>query len=274
VLAVLAGALLVFSGGQIDVLVPLFAVGVFIGFVLCQVGMVRHWRQVRGRAWRVRAVVNGTGAVLTAVAAVVITVTKFVHGAWLIVLVVPLFVVLFTRVRAAYNRIGAELGVGSLPERPHPADTLVVVPVVAITRLASELLSTALGMGHAVVAVHVAYTDEMAEARDMQRDWTNWRPEISLVLLEARHRELGPPLAKFVHDAKVERVIVLIGEVQPARLWERILKNQRGAVLARYLSRTTNAVVCRLRMPLHEGGAGPRDAATHRREQEQAARPR
>jgi hypothetical protein len=114
----------------------------------------------------------------------------------------------------------------------------------------------------------------MAEARAMQRDWTNWRPEISLVLLEARHRELGPPLVKFVHDAKAERVIVLIGEVQPARLWERILKNQRGAVLARYLSRTTNAVVCRLRMPLYEGGAGPRDTRTHGREPEHTARPR
>lgn len=82
VLAALAGGLLLFSGGKVDVLVPMFAVGVFIGFFLCQVGMVRHWRRVRCLRWRATATVNGLGAVLTLTAAIVITVTKFTHGAW------------------------------------------------------------------------------------------------------------------------------------------------------------------------------------------------
>ena len=195
VLAVLAAGLLLFSQGQVDLLVPLFAVGVFVGFFLCQVGMVRHWRGERGRGWRWRATVNGTGAVLTAIAALVITITKFPHGAWLIVLMIPLLVLLFTRIHAAYGRIGGQLGIGSLPARPRKRDTVVVVPVVAITRLASELLSTALGMGHRVIAVHVSYPDETAAARRMVADWTTWRPEIQLVLLESPRRELGGPLA-------------------------------------------------------------------------------
>jgi amino acid transporter len=250
VLAVLAAGLLVFSEGSVNVLVPLFAVGVFVGFFLCQVGMVRHWRAERGRGWRGRIAVNGLGAVLTAVAASVITVTKFAHGAWLIVLVVPALVVLFARVHAAYDRIGRQLGVGTLPPAPHELDTLVVVPIVAITRLASELLSTALGMGHRVVAVHVAYPGEFEAARAMETQWLSWRPDIPLTVLAAEHRELGAPLARFVHDADAERVIVLIGEVQPTRWWERVLKNHRGAVVARRLSHGTDAVVCRLRMPL------------------------
>lgn len=250
VLAVVAAVLLVVSGGQVDSLVPLFAVGVFVGFFLCQVGMVRHWRGERGRGWRWRATVNGTGAVLTAIAALVVTITKFPHGAWLIVLTIPLLVFLFTRVHAAYRRIGDQLGIGSLPAAPRRLDTVVVVPVVAITRLTSEVLSTALGMGNTVVAVHVAYPDEMPAARKMAEDWAAWRSDIRLVLLESPHRELGRPLCEYVRGLSAQRVIVLIGEVQPARLWERMLKNRRGDIVARRLSRYTNAVVCRYRMPL------------------------
>ncbi|MCI2420841.1 APC family permease [Saccharopolyspora sp. K220] len=250
VLAVLAGGLLLFSGGDVAVLVPMFAVGVFIGFFLCQIGMVRHWAADRGRGWRSRAAVNGLGAVFTAVAAIVIIATKFIEGAWLIMLVVPVLVVIFSRVRAAYDRMGRELGVGSLPPQPHELDTLVVVPVAAPTRLAAESLSTALGMGHRVVAVHVTFPGEFDQARAMQQAWLDWRPEVPIVVLEADRRELGAPLARFVRDADAERVIVLIGEVQPRRRWERVLKNHRGAVIARRLSRSTNAVVCRLRLPL------------------------
>ena len=259
VLAVLAGALLLFTGGQVDVLVPMFAVGVFIGFFLCQIGMVKHWRSERGRGWHARVAINGLGAVLTAIAAVVITASKFVHGAWLIVLVVPVLVILFSRVHAAYQRIGVQLGVGSLPERPHQLDTLVVVPVLSITRLASELLSTAMGMGHRVVAVHVSYPGEYDAARELESQWADWWPDVSLVMLEATRRELGAPLIRFVKEAKADRVIVLIGEVQPAQLWERMLKNHRGAVIARRLSRGTNAVVCRLRLPLRDLGVPAND---------------
>jgi hypothetical protein len=123
VLAVLAGALLLFSGGRIDVLVPLFAVGVFIGFFLCQIGMVSHWHQQHGPTWRTRASINALGAVLTAVAALVITVTKFTHGAWLIMLTIPLLVALFSRVHAAYDRIGCPTRRGQ-PARPAPPGVL------------------------------------------------------------------------------------------------------------------------------------------------------
>lgn len=250
VLAVVAAILLVASRGQVDDLVPLFAVGVFVGFFLCQVGMVRHWRAERSRGWRWRATVNGTGAVLTAIAALVIAITKFPHGAWLIVAMIPLLVWLFTRVDAASRRIGDQLGVGSLPAPPRKLDTVVVVPVVAISRLTSEVLSIALGMGHTVVAVRVTYPDETTAARQMEADWTRWRSDVGLVMLGSPHRELGRPLCDYVRGLSAQRVIVLIGEVQPARLWERLLRNWRGDIVARRLSRNTTAVVCRYRMPL------------------------
>ncbi|RJQ68158.1 amino acid permease [Pseudonocardiaceae bacterium YIM PH 21723] len=97
VLSGLTAVLLVFSGGALEVLVPLFAIGVFIGFALCQVGMVRHWLREQGETWRLA--VNGLGATLTAVAAVVVTCVKFTEGAWLIVLVLPFLVALLTAIK-------------------------------------------------------------------------------------------------------------------------------------------------------------------------------
>ncbi|WP_064745304.1 APC family permease [Pseudonocardia acaciae] len=265
VLSVLAAGLLVFSGGQVNVLVPLFAVGVFVGFTLCQLGMVRHWLRHRGRGWRRRGrlVINALGCALSAVAAVVVAVEKFTEGAWLIVLVVPLLVLLFGAVRRAYHRIGAELGVDREPTRPRSADSVVVVPVVALTRLAERTLSAAMSMGDRAVAVHVVFgaePEELAAAREFQRRWACWRPDVPLVLLESAHRVLGPPIARYVRSLDEEHVVVLVGEVRPERWWERPLFNRRGAVVARYVGRHTDAVVCRLRFPLAGLGEAAPDA--------------
>jgi hypothetical protein len=157
VLAALAGALLIGTGGNVNILVPLFAIGVFAGFLLCQVGMFRHWRLVRGRAWQWKPAFSAFGAVLTASALVVVTASKFFEGGWLIVLVLPLLVLAFTTVRRAYQKIGTAIEVDAVPEQPRRTGCVVVVPVVSITRLAAESLSAAMSMGDRVVAVHVAF---------------------------------------------------------------------------------------------------------------------
>lgn len=259
VLTVLAGGLLVFSGGEVSVLVPMFAIGVFIGFALCQAGMVRHWWLARGdRRWA-RLAVNAVGMVLTALAAVVITAEKFREGAWLIVLVVPLLVVTFTCVQLAYRRIGDELGVNVAPSRPRPASSVVVVPVVSINRLAERALGAAMSMGDRVVAVHVVFgteADEVAAARRFQQLWSRWQPDVPLVLPDSAHRVLGPPIARYVRSLDESHVTVLIGEVQPEHWWERPLFNRRGGTVARHVGRHTDAVVCRLSFRL--GRVDPR----------------
>lgn len=80
-------ALLLFSGGEVNTLVPLFAIGAFDGFTLCRIGMVRHWYLHRSAGWRGKALLNGFGAVLTGVSALVVTATEFTEGAWLLVIV-------------------------------------------------------------------------------------------------------------------------------------------------------------------------------------------
>ncbi|MFB6693323.1 APC family permease [Streptomyces virginiae] len=252
-LALVSAALLVFSGGDTNTLVPLFAIGVFVGFTICQVGMVRHWYGERPRGWRAKAALNGFGALLTGVCAVVVTATRFTDGAWLIVLALPLIVLAFERVHRAYTEIGERLEIGRIPQPPRRSRSLVVVPVSGLSRLTCRALTAARSLGDEVLAVTVTHPDptdrEAAEA--LRRDWELWKPGVELVELPSDTRSLGRPVSGYVRELARARpdvqVTVLIPETEPARVWQRVLQNQRGSVVARAVRRDTDAVICRLR---------------------------
>ncbi|MCW7947055.1 amino acid permease [Streptomyces hygroscopicus] len=255
-LALVSAALLVFSGGDTNTLVPLFAIGVFVGFTVAQIGMVRHWRGERGRGWRGKALLNGLGAVLTGVATVVVTASKFAEGAWLIVIALPLLVAAFETVHRAYARIGERLELGRIPEPPHRDRSLVIVPVSSLSRLTSEALTAAASLGDEVRAVTVCHPDpeDRAQVHALERAWANWDPGVPLVRLTSGRRTLGRPIAAYVREVTAAepaaRVTVLIPETEPERLWQRLLQNQRGAVVAHAVRRETDAVICRLRFRL------------------------
>jgi amino acid transporter len=157
VLAVVAAILLVVSQGDTQALIPVFAIGVFVGFTLSQVGMVRHWREERSDGWATRAAINGVGAAFTTIALAIELISKFTEGAWLVVIVVPLLVLMFLRIRAVYDRIGAALQIGKTPPPPRRLRSLVVVPVRGMSLLVEEAVSAALSLGDDVTAVTVCY---------------------------------------------------------------------------------------------------------------------
>src|ERR1700722_10927899 len=166
VLAVFAAILLVVSGGNTQRLVPVFAIGVFVGFTLSQAGMVRHWREQRGSNWVGRATINGIGAVLTLAALAVELVSKFTEGAYLVVIAVPLLVLMFSQIHRTYARIGSLLQIGRIPPAPEPESSLVVVPVGGMSRLTQEGISAALSLGDEVVAITVCYRESADEQAD------------------------------------------------------------------------------------------------------------
>ena len=274
VLAVLAAALLVGSNGSTQALVPLFAVGVFVGFTLSQLGMVRHWRGERSHGWKVRATINGFGAFLTALTTIIELVSKFTEGAWLIVIVIPSLVLLFNRVHRTYDRIGALLGIGQTPKPPTKEKSRVVVPVVGMSSLTAEGISTALSLSDDVVAVTVVFADPEDEAADVsfRQQWEDWRPNVPLITLRSVHRSIAKPIVKYLcqieDDDKYHRLVVLIPEVQPKKFWYYLLFNQRGVILDRAIRRgTANVVLCRLRYRLQQlassdGGPAPHQAGT------------
>jgi amino acid transporter len=269
VLAVFAAILLVAARGDTQALIPVFAIGVFVGFTLSQAGMVKHWREQRGDGWLLRACINGLGAVLTMAALAVELVSKFTEGAYLVVIVVPLLVFMFDRIHLTYDRLGDLLQLGKQPPPPRRMSSLVVVPVGGLSRLTAEAISAALSIGDEVVAVTVCFADPEDEQTDVhfREEWEAWHPDVPLITLRTPHRSLAPPVVKYLRrlesDDRYHRLVVLIPEVQPDHWWRWILHNQRGFVLQRAIQRgTTNVVICRLRYRLATVTAGlPEDAA-------------
>ncbi|MFI9271340.1 APC family permease [Kitasatospora sp. NPDC052896] len=253
---VLAGAalvLLVGARGDTQALVPVFAIGVFIGFTLSQIGMVRHWWIERGSGWRGRAVLNGLGAVLTAVATVIELVAKFDKGGWLVFLAVAVLVLLFESIHRTYQRIGRGLHVGEVPGPPRERRSLVVVPVGAVNLLTREALSAALSLGDEVRAVTVAHPEDVdaPSSERMREAWEQWHPDVPLTVLTSRTRSLTRPIVDYLRRLSEldehDRLVVLIPEMQLPHPWQRLLQNQRGAVLDRAIRRYTDVVICRLR---------------------------
>jgi hypothetical protein len=256
-LFVTSAALLVAAGGNMNTLVPLFAIGVFVGFTLSQTGMVRHWWIHRPAGWQGRAALNGFGAVLTGVAAVVVTATKFGEGGWLIVVLLPLLVMIMAQVNKAYRRIGDRLGLGETPPPPRPRRALVIVPVGGVSRLTEQALAAALSLGDHVVAVRIVHPEELPENRAFVDAWEEWDPGVELDLINDDHRRLVEPIVQYVRNVREQHVFVLIGEVEPEHYWQRVLQNQRGSLLAHALRRDTDAVVCRLRFRISPRRTAP-----------------
>ncbi|MEV6097446.1 APC family permease [Nocardia sp. NPDC051981] len=246
-LGVSSAVLLAASRGDMNALVPLFAIGVFVGFTIAQVGMVRHWLDVRTQGWQWRAALNGFGAVLTCVALIVTTAMKFTEGAWLIVVVLPLLVVAMERIRTIYTRIDGCRGVGCVPAEPKATETAIVVPVSEVSELSREALSAAMSLGRDVTAVHVCLPGENITV--FTKEWEAWHPDVRLVLLEDGDSTVGGPVARYVADHFTgRRKVVVIAEIEPPAGWNHVLPSHRSDELERVLRKMNDTVVCHLRV--------------------------
>lgn len=245
-LAAFAALILIASDADTHRLLPLFAIGVFIGFTISQVGLVKHWFGARTSGWHWKAVLNGFGAVLSAVAMVVLFVSKFTEGAWLLLIVIPLLVLLFGRTENYYQGVKRELALDELPTlTPNPPGQtpLVIVPIDDINKRTVQLLEAALHLGGEVVPVTISRTDQKANA--MTKRWDQWNPGLELVVLPTAHRSLVTPLVEYVKKRQSDgrQVTVLITEIKTKRRWQQILHNQTGIVLTASLIDRTDAIV-------------------------------
>ncbi|MFI9509196.1 APC family permease [Nocardia sp. NPDC052566] len=248
-LAGLAGLVLTVVGAETHRLLPVFAIGVFIGFTISQTGLVLHWYRERGTGWFPRAALNGFGAVLTCVAGVVLLAEKFTEGAWLLLIIVPALVVDFARTERYYRGVAEQLRLGEIPPRPRQlSDTqaLVVVPVVAMSEVTARALQAALRMRGEIVAV-AAEIDPDAVKR-LSDQWKEWDPGVRLKVLPCPHRSLVATLVGYVRAQTVKdrHVTVLLAHVEAAHWWQRPLHNPRGPVLTAALRARTDAIVATL----------------------------
>ena len=258
VLTVLSGVLLIVVRGNTNTLIPLFAIGVFTGFTLAQTGLVVHWRRTRPPGWRSKALVNGFGAVVTATSTVIFLISKFTEGAWVVVIAVPSFILLFERIHRYYQRLGVELGIGQVPGKPVGKRTIVVVTITHLSRLSQHAMSEALSLGQEVVAVSVVLEQgEESERREQQLQdaWDRWDPGVTLHILHTDYASVVDPIVEFIDELRAhtdDQIVVLIPVILPTQLRYRFLHNQVDLVLSAALRMRSDIVVARVTMPLSE----------------------
>jgi amino acid transporter len=239
-LTVLTGVLLTMFGGVTDRLIPLYAVGAFLAFTLSQLGMVFHWKRVRGPHAGRFMFVNGLGAVVTGITVLVVLVAKFLDGAWITVLLIPLLLWLMYGVHRHYQRVSEEVADSTPLDLSHFRPALVVVPVERWSAIAKKAITFALSMSPEVIGLHVncEWTEQL------KKEWQDYveKPvqELGLaaprlVILENPYRYVSSPIVDYVLDLQKKNpereLAVLIPELVERHWYYAFLHNQRGAVM-------------------------------------------
>ena len=234
-LAGLTGVLIVTFNGDSHALIPLFAVGVFLAFTLSQAGMVVHWIKARGRSWQVKALINGLGMLTTLVTLLVVGLSKFGEGAWIVALLIPLIVVGFETVRGHYQEVARELTLRGLPPSLKPlVPPRVVMPISGVHRGVLEALRYARSISDNVTAVYVEVNPTVTEK--VQREWETWAPDVHLVVVASPYRSTIGPLLDFIEQTDHDHndgqyATIVLPEFIPAHRWQFLLHNQTAALL-------------------------------------------
>jgi len=245
VLAVLSAGLLVLFGGVTDRLIPLYAVGAFLAFTLSQTGMVLHWRRHKPGAWHL-ILVNGLGAVATGITVVVVLVAKFVEGAWVTVLLIPLMLAAMGAVRRHYHLVEVATASHAPLDLTNLAAPLVIVPIQGWNKISQKALRVAYTLSKDVHAIHITSEEEADNA--FCRNWHEYTktsaraaglPEPELVVIPSPYRWVLRPIVDYVlqieRDHPSSDIAVVIPELVERRWYHYILHNQRAEVLTAWL---------------------------------------
>ena len=226
-LGILSAILIVIFKGETEKLIPLYAFGVFLSFTLSQTGMVQRWRRLKEEGWQHGMLINGFGAVCTFIVTIVVAVTKFTHGAWIVIVLIPVLVLCFKAIHRHYERAATELQ-AQTPLDPNEIKHTVIVPIAAINRVAKQTLAYARSISDNVTAIHI--TDDEAEIEEMRARWNELGTDMPLVIIESPYRSLIGPLLSYIDEIDKQRpddtITVVLPEFVARHWWEQLLHNQ------------------------------------------------
>lgn len=235
--------------GELDQLLPLYAVGVFTAFTLSQAGMVAHWRRIRARGHRLSVAINAVGAVATGLVALILFVTKFAEGAWLILVLTVVFFAGFRSIKRRYDSINAQLAVeGPVMSGRRRHTVLLLVPRVHRGIVAAADYAASLH-GEEVRALHVAI--DAKGVPELKARWNELLPDIPLIVLESPFRTLLEPVLEYVdelrHGDERQTVTVIVPEAVPTRWYHRFLQENLAFRLKFALGGRKNVVLTNVR---------------------------
>lgn len=238
-LAAFSTFLLIKFNGDTHSLIPLYSLGVFISFTLSQVGMIRHWIRERGENWHIKSAINLLGAIATFVTLLTIVEGKFLSGAWMVAVLIPVLVYLFKRVNTQYKLTGTQLDPksGGLAEFLRPikqTQPKVVVPIAKLHKGTLSALRFAASLSNDVVAVIVNL--DVKETEKLKLAWRAMKFSIPLVILDSPYRSVISPLFDFLdeidkRDPEKGPAIVVLPSFVPGKLWQHLLHNQTATIL-------------------------------------------
>jgi amino acid transporter len=256
-LALLCAALLILFGGVTDRLIPLFAVGAFLAFTLSQAGMVVHWKRKGGS--RLAISLNALGAAATAATVVIVTITKFLAGAWITTLLIPLVMIVMFSIRRHYDRVRTQISHAAALELIEQKAPIVVMPMMAWTRVSRAGLQFALSLSSEIYVVHVSTEDSKDE---FVRDWRKTvegpvrtaglaMPELKV--LKSPYRFVIGPIVDYVLELEAKnpgrQIAVIIPELVEKHWYHDFLHNQRAAWLKAALLRKGNRRIVIINVP-------------------------
>lgn len=246
VLALLACLLIIIFQASVTLLIPLYAIGVFLSFTLSQFGMALRWRKIgrlkpgeerkeRGstlryeRKWQLKMIINGLGAFLTAIVMIVFAVTKFLHGAYLVLILMPMLVLLFSRIHHHYQTLAAALSLDRYGEPPRTTRYRVIMPISGVHRGSLVALRYARSLSDDVTAVHVSIDPE--ETEKVQKKWAIWGDGVRMVILDSPYRLLLEPLLDYIEEIASRRqpgevITIVVPQFVPRRWYNNLLHTQ------------------------------------------------
>ena len=230
-LSALTALLIIVFKGDSHALIPLFAVGAFSAFTLSQAGMVVHWFRLKEPGWQLKAFINGLGSFVTGATVIVIGISKFREGAWISLLVIPGFVMVFLQIRKHYQGVSSQLSMHGLPPSlKHFPRPRVVIPVSGIHRGMVDAVNFARSISDRVTAVYIN-VDPGSDEMNVRREWDCWFPDVNFVIVPSPYRSLVEPLLTFLDRTDEEnndgqQAVLILPELIPASSLHEILHNQ------------------------------------------------
>lgn len=245
-LALVAIVLLVAFGASVSALIPLYTLGVFVAFTLSQTGMVRRWWKRREPGWRRGLAINGLGAVTTGVIVLIVAASKFLAGAWLVMIMIPALVGLMWAIHVHYRRLELAIAPRSTiaVTRP-PRPPLVIVPIARLDQPSIEAIAFARSIAPDALAVHI--TNDADAAAELRDRWSQFGGGAELVIVESPYRALIGPLLRYLDALQRQdpdrRLLVVLSEVVPRHWWDNFLHNQTALRLKLRLFFRPNTIV-------------------------------
>jgi amino acid transporter len=245
-LALLASLLIIVFKASVTLLIPLYAIGVFLSFTLSQTGMARRWWKIgqlkpgeevkeRGSTlrtesrWLVKMLINGFGAICTAIVMMVFAVTKFRDGAYVVLILMPVLVVIFSGIHNHYRKLARQLSLDRFGEPRRTSRMRVIMPLSGVHRGSLAALNYARSLSDDVTAVHVSLDPE--ETEKIRKKWEVWGDGVRLVILDSPYRLLLEPLLDYIEDVAARRqpgefLTIVVPEFVPPRWYHNLLHTQ------------------------------------------------